>query len=133
MKCVSRRNGLQFFWSFIWSGGSAPGTLASLLGQRQCSRLFCLLAGLELLFADFFSFLIFVFFLSSSLALPTSAASSVRVVVNLTPKFLSLIIFSSLLLVVYYSHELLGPPNFHLGRVDPEAESRAISPPRPAG
>ena len=80
------------FSSLIWPDGSAPAALASLLfdppkpqiiGKHSDSRPFYLFAHLHLISSDSFSSLIFFLLLLSSLTLPTSAFSSVRIVGSL--------------------------------------------------
>ena len=88
-KCASRQNGVQLF-SLIWTHGSAPAALASLLFDppepQIIGRTHCYATLLPFRAPAPFSSLIFSLLLFSSLTLPTSAFPSVHTVGCLTSK-----------------------------------------------
>ena len=88
-KCASRQNGMQLF-SLIWTHGSAPAALASLLFDppepQIIGRTHCYATLLPFRAPAPFSSLIFSLLLFSSLTLPTSAFPSVHTVGCLTSK-----------------------------------------------
>ena len=79
--CASRHDAVHFFNSSTSKSAPSPSTsqLPKTLEKHSFSRLFYLFARLDLLSSDSFSSLIFLLRFSS-LALPTSAFSSVRIV-----------------------------------------------------
>ena len=89
---VLRATTACIFSSLIWPDGSEPAALAShkSLEKHSVSRLSYLFAHLDLLSSETFSFLIFSSFPFSSLTLPISAFSSVRIVGSLTSKLPSI-------------------------------------------
>ena len=80
--CASRHDAVHFFNSSTSKSAPNPSTsqLPKTLEKHSFSRLFYLFACLDLLSSDSFSSLIFFLLRFSSLALPTSAFSSVRIV-----------------------------------------------------
>ena len=80
--CASRHDAVHFFNSSTSKSAPNPSTsqLPKTFEKHNFSRLFYLFARLDLLSSDSFSSLIFFLLRFSSLALPTSAFSSVRIV-----------------------------------------------------